>query len=79
MRKLTALLGLAMFGFGCAQGCEDGLRRVKHNLGEICIPESPQRIAAVDLDVVALMRLLNVRPVAHVQNFYEAWLASTPE
>jgi iron complex transport system substrate-binding protein len=59
--------------------CEEGFRLVEHNLGEICIPEDPQRIAAIDLDVIALMRLLDIKPVAHVGEFYENWLASTQE
>lgn len=59
--------------------CEAGFRSIEHNLGSICIPENPQRIAAVDIDVVSLMRLLDVRPVAYDQSSYEAWLTSTPE
>jgi iron complex transport system substrate-binding protein len=62
--------------------CEEGFRFFDHELTQtepICIPENPQRIAAIDIDVVSLMRLLDIRPVAHAQDLYDAWLASTPE
>ncbi len=59
--------------------CEEGFRSVEHNLGELCIPVNPQRIAAIDLDALALMRLLDIQPVAYVGRFYDEWLKSTPE
>jgi iron complex transport system substrate-binding protein len=62
-----------------APECDTGYRSVVHNLGEICIPENPQRVAAIDIDVVSLMRLLGIRPVAYAHSLYESWLASTPE
>ncbi|MCU0463376.1 MAG: iron-siderophore ABC transporter substrate-binding protein [Anaerolineae bacterium] len=59
--------------------CEGGLRLVEHNLGTVCIPVDPQRIAAIDIDVVSLMRMLDVKPVAYYGDGYRSWLLSTPE
>jgi iron complex transport system substrate-binding protein len=87
MQKRTTLFLLIIVILSCystvsAQStitCEAGMRAVEHTLGEICIPENPQRVAAIDVDVVSLMRLLNIRPVAHAQDLYQAWLDSTAE
>jgi iron complex transport system substrate-binding protein len=69
----------AASGAAASLVCEAGFRAIVDTRGEVCIPVDPQRIAVIDLDVLILMRLLGIQPVAHVDAWYQAWLGSSPE
>lgn len=55
--------------------CEVGFRPIEHALGEICVPEQPERVVALDLTVFELMLITGVQPAVKsnilIQSFYQ--------
>lgn len=55
--------------------CDAGFRLIEHAYGELCVPESPQSVVALDLTVFELMLVAGVQPAAQsviaIQSFYE--------
>jgi iron complex transport system substrate-binding protein len=54
--------------------CEDGFRAIRHALGDLCVPEKPQRVVALDLTVFELMLVTEIKPAVKadilIQSFY---------
>ncbi len=55
--------------------CESGFRLIEHAYGELCVPESPANVIALDLTVFELMLVAGVTPAAKseiaIQSFYQ--------
>ncbi|NOK63316.1 MAG: hypothetical protein GFH27_549361n49 [Chloroflexi bacterium AL-W] len=51
-------------GRTASDDCAPGTRAIDHDYGTTCVPENPERIAVMDLDVAAFMRVLDIKPVA---------------
>ncbi|GGN02255.1 hypothetical protein GCM10007092_15650 [Thermus composti] len=56
------LFGVFLGSLALAQDCPGG--RVPHDLGELCLPQVPKRVAALDWRPLEDLLLLGVRPVA---------------
>jgi iron complex transport system substrate-binding protein len=69
----------AVFAQDSAGSCGAGLRQVEHALGEMCAPENPQRVVALDMTIVELLLIAGEAPVAASQTVLEAWLRMHPE
>ena len=64
-----------------ADGCDDGLRQVDHELlvEPLCIPENPERIVTLDIAALELMLMLDIAPVARdTDDFFQAIYGSAP-
>lgn len=60
VRRTVVCLGLALLAFGAAQTCEEGQRLFEHELlatDPVCIPETPERILALDMASVEMTLL----------------------
>jgi iron complex transport system substrate-binding protein len=55
--------------------CNDGFREIEPALGELCVPEQPERVVALDLTVFELMLVTGIQPVVKsdilIQSFYQ--------
>lgn len=59
--------------------CVTGTRAIDHDYGTTCVPENPERIAVMDLDVAAFMRVLDIKPVALSFPQWNELVAASPE
>lgn len=59
--------------------CDDGFRSIDHDFGTTCVPEHPERIAVLDVDIAALMRVLNLKPAAASFTQWNELVAAAPE
>ncbi|MCG8351264.1 MAG: ABC transporter substrate-binding protein [Chloroflexales bacterium] len=62
-----------------AADCTTGTRAITHDFGTACVPENPQRIAVMDLDIAAFMRVLDIEPVALSFPQWNELVAASPE
>ncbi|NJO82438.1 MAG: iron-siderophore ABC transporter substrate-binding protein [Blastochloris sp.] len=77
-RLLPIVVGLLLFVAPATaqdEACDTGFRQIEHALGELCVPENPQRVVALDLTVFELMLITDVQPAVKsnilIQSFYE--------
>jgi iron complex transport system substrate-binding protein len=55
--------------------CDAGFRQIEHALGDLCVPENPQNVVALDLTVFEMMLITGVQPAVKsdilIQSFYQ--------
>jgi iron complex transport system substrate-binding protein len=62
-----------------AGACEAGFQPIDHDFGETCVPVNPQRIVVTDIDIVAFMRVLGIKPVALDMTQWNELVNASPE
>ncbi|MEM7737545.1 MAG: hypothetical protein AAF267_17330, partial [Deinococcota bacterium] len=82
--RFILLLGLSIFSFSYAQNCADGLRLFESDfiVESVCVPQSPQRVVALEsipLEILALTDVPVVGTMGYIIEEFEnnfAWAAS---
>jgi iron complex transport system substrate-binding protein len=59
--------------------CDDGFKLVEHALGQICVPEAPQRVFALDLATLELMLITEMQPAAYAGVLLDTYSRMLPE